>query len=137
MQGRPRGFQRMIKRSKRPTLRFPMPSPTPFVLLLCALSVSCAIAQKPAERTIYPRRSATVRFDGNIEPLLSQYCFGCHGNGKRKGDLTLDQWSNEAAAIADTAIWQRVLKKIQDGEMPPENKPQPSFAERGRLTKWI
>ncbi len=66
-----------------------------------------------------------------------EYCFACHGNGKKKGDVALDEWNDEAAAVHDPAIWQRVLKMIEDGAMPPENKPQPSAAQRAQLTKWI
>src|SRR5204863_733758 len=88
-------------------------------------------------QVVPPRRSAALTFESQVKPLLSRYCFGCHGAGKKKGDITLDQWSNEAAAIGDQALWQRVLKKVQDGEMPPENKPQPSALERARFTKWI
>ncbi len=106
------------------------------ILLLLAASGICSFADEAA--SVSRKRTAQGEsFERNIKPLLSEYCFDCHGNGKKKGDIILDQWPNEAAAIHDPAIWQRVLKMVQDREMPPENKPQLSAAERARLTKWI
>jgi hypothetical protein len=104
------------------------------VFLLFALSAAGAVKSAAIARG---RQASADTFEANIKPLLSQYCFGCHGGGKSKGDLALDQWGDESAARKDSATWQRVLKKIQAGEMPPENKPQPSSAERQRLAKWI
>ena len=107
-----------------------------FCWLLLALAAPLACAQKAAESRP-AARAAAPRFEPDIRPLLDTYCFNCHGRGQKKGDLALDQWSNEAAAARDAVTWQSVLKKIQDGEMPPENKPQPSAAEQLRLTRWI
>ncbi|MCI0743885.1 MAG: DUF1592 domain-containing protein [Verrucomicrobia subdivision 3 bacterium] len=70
-------------------------------------------------------------------PLLKQYCFECHGHGKKKGDLALDAWKTETGALADRPTWQRVMNVLEGGEMPPKKKPQPSAAERQLLVKWI
>ena len=112
-----------------------MSNRTPFVPLLLALFAAGVHAQTTAKAS--RSSGSAINFENGIKPLLSEYCFGCHGNGKKKGDIVLDQWNDEAAAVHDAATWQRVLKMIQDGEMPPESKPQPSAAERARLTKWI
>jgi hypothetical protein len=76
-------------------------------------------------------------FQGDVTPFLQQYCFSCHGNGKHKGNLTLDQFTDETKAAADHGTWEKVLKMIQSYEMPPENKPQPNPAEREKITRWI
>jgi hypothetical protein len=34
-----------------------------------------------------------------VKPLLDTYCFKCHGNGKKKGDLTLDQFTSVEAVL--------------------------------------
>ena len=106
------------------------------IVLLLALSIVSALADEPAQ-TLRTRNAGGENFERNIKPLLSEYCFGCHGNGKKKGDIVLDQWRDETAAVHDAATWERVLKMIQDGAMPPENKPQLAATERARLTKWI
>jgi hypothetical protein len=83
------------------------------------------------------RAKAPLTFDQHIVPLLNEYCFGCHGNGKHKGDLALDTWSNEASAREDRKTWEKILQKIQAGEMPPEDERQPGSKERRQLVSWI
>lgn len=72
-----------------------------------------------------------------VAPLLNQYCFDCHGNGKQKGDLALDQWKSEADAVADRKTWQRVKEMIQGHEMPPKKKAQPTETERDAIVAWV
>lgn len=76
-------------------------------------------------------------YSRQIQPLLERYCYSCHGNGRRKGDLALDTFSDEAAMRADLRTWQNVLHHVRTGEMPPRNKPQPTLEERDRMVAWI
>jgi hypothetical protein len=53
----------------------------------------------------------------------------CHDADVKKGDLDLDAlaWSlNDPAAFQR---WQRVLQRVQDGEMPPKKQEQPPAAD--------
>jgi hypothetical protein len=84
-----------------------------------------------------PPKAGAVTFERTIVPLLSRYCYDCHGNGKHKGDLKLDEHRVEAAALADTKTWGKVLQMVQSLEMPPPEKPQPTLEERELLAKWI
>ncbi len=76
-------------------------------------------------------------FEQDVKPLLGKYCYGCHGETKKKADLSLQTFENLAAVLKEKPIWEKVLHNVQTREMPPENKPQPSEAERALLTKWI
>ena len=42
-----------------------------------------------------------ISYEKQITPLLQKYCYGCHGNGKKKGDLSLDPYKQESDAIQD------------------------------------
>ena len=33
----------------------------------------------------------------DIQPLLKKYCWDCHAEGEKKGDLALDAFADEAA----------------------------------------
>jgi hypothetical protein len=72
-----------------------------------------------------------------IIPLLSQYCYDCHGNGKHKGDISLDKWKSEGEAVADRQAWERVLQMVEGHAMPPKKKAQPTETERAALLTWI
>jgi hypothetical protein len=69
-------------------------------------------------------------------PLLKQYCLDCHNPDKRKGDLDLTPFTSTAAVQGDFKLWQKVLRQVEDEEMPPKD-PQPAPAERGRFVEWI
>jgi hypothetical protein len=79
----------------------------------------------------------TVAFVRDIKPLLSTYCFKCHGAEKQKGDLNLSTIGNDEAAQHAGKIWRRVLDKLRVREMPPEDAPQPTAAEWERLKAAI
>lgn len=77
-------------------------------------------------------------FDQEIRPLLDQYCFQCHGTGKRvKGGVNLAEFTNLASIHRDPKTWETALRVVEDREMPPEDKNQPSEMERERLVSWM
>ena len=84
----------------------------------------------------FPAVAATVTYQSNVKPLLSRYCYNCHGE-KKKGDLDLRIFMDETAAKGNAAVFEKVLDKIESQDMPPEGKPQPTKAERALITRWI
>lgn len=78
-----------------------------------------------------------VSYSQTITPLLKQYCFDCHGDGKSKGDLALDKWKNEAEAVADARTWQRITEMLDGHEMPPKKRAQPTHQEREMIVAWV
>ena len=92
-------------------------------LIVTWIVASEAFAAKPA-------------FEKDIQPLLVKYCYGCHGE-KKKGDLDLRPYATELAAKQDAQQFAKILGRLENREMPPENKPQPSRSERALLSGWI
>ena len=80
---------------------------------------------------------AAPTYAKNVRPLLDKYCYSCHGNGKKKADLALDAYPDEASISKDRKVWEKVLHQVRTREMPPENKPQPTPAERDLMATWI
>jgi len=78
-------------------------------------------------------------FAGKIQPLLSKYCFKCHGPAlKPKADLNLANFSTEASIRGSRKIWKEVLNKLRTKEMPPDDaQPQPTQEERDTLVKFV
>ncbi|HEY7389033.1 MAG TPA: c-type cytochrome domain-containing protein, partial [Bryobacteraceae bacterium] len=59
--------------------------------------------------------------------LLDQYCIGCHNSKLKTGGLALDKLSpNQAAAHPE--IWEKVVRKLRAGMMPPSGMPRPDRA---------
>ncbi|MFK7742982.1 MAG: DUF1592 domain-containing protein [Planctomycetota bacterium] len=78
-----------------------------------------------------------VDYQRDIEPLLREHCFRCHGDKKQKGDVQLNTLDPAMAARADAEGWHAALDMIQSGEMPPEDEPQFSTEQRRLLTGWL
>ncbi len=71
-----------------------------------------------------------------ILPLVQKHCLKCHSAEKKKGGLDLASFGTVADVRSHSRTWQKVLRRLRDGEMPPRNSPQPSGADRKRLIEW-
>src|SRR2546426_1636818 len=113
------------------------------VILFSVVALGCqqngaATRAEPARRSgkAAAKKSEDVTFESKVKPLLSNYCFNCHGE-KKKGELDLRIYSDLASVQRDRTVFEKVLKNLQAHEMPPENKPQPTPEERKLIAGWI
>ena len=79
--------------------------------------------------------SVTLSFAGAVcgaepfEAFLEKHCVRCHGPQKEEGDIRIDQLSRDFKSGLDSHHWSEVLDKINSGEMPPKEEPQPTQDE--------
>ena len=67
---------------------------------------------------------------------LSTFCVECHNDAEREAELTLESRAlTDVAAEAD--VWEKVVRKLRTGTMPPADQPQPSAEERRALVSWL
>lgn len=76
-------------------------------------------------------------FARDIRPLLNEFCIRCHGPKKPKAGLRLDRLNPDLVSGKSAESWHDVLNRLNLGEMPPEDAPQPDEAQREKLTGWI
>ena len=76
-------------------------------------------------------------FGEEIEPILADYCFDCHGDGMDKGDFRMDDYTDLAAHLQDRTLWFGIWESIRAGLMPPADKKQPGDEEKARVLAWI
>jgi hypothetical protein len=95
-------------------------------MLLAA--VECAAA---------PGSSSETRFREQVQPLLTKYCYDCHGEGMDKGKVSFDEFKSHQDMLGKRDLWLAVLKNVRAGVMPPEKKPRPSADELHVLENWI
>ena len=83
-------------------------------VLLCLLCLLCAV----------PLFAAQAALDNS---LPAQYCFGCHNQRAKTAGLMLDNMDySNIAKDADT--WEKVVRKIKTGMMPPSGARRPDRA---------
>ena len=64
------------------------------------------------------------------DAVLVKYCFECHDSLSEKGGINLEELSFQLDSVASAELWQKVLNVMNSGEMPPEDQPQLSDAEK-------
>src|SRR5262245_13438803 len=77
--------------------------------------------------TAGPPQSASAATSIAPRPVLDKYCVTCHNQRLKTAGLTLD--TIDAAnipAAADT--WEKVIRKLRAGSMPPPSSPRPDQA---------
>ena len=77
-------------------------------------------------------------FSTAVLPLLKSHCFDCHGPDKQEGELKLSDFADGRAVTDHPQVWQRVLERLDAGDMPPEDaRSRPTLKERQAAIKWI
>ena len=76
-------------------------------------------------------------FTNEIYPILEKLCLDCHDEDTAKGELNIDTLNPDMIKGPDADKWHEVLNRVNIGEMPPEDKKQPSEQEREILTGWL
>lgn len=69
------------------------------------------------------------------DSLIKQYCAGCHSEKLKTGGISLEGVT--AATLSSNAnTWEKVLRKVRTGEMPPLNLPRPDAATTTSFLNW-
>src|SRR6516165_9026480 len=59
--------------------------------------------------------------------LIDRYCANCHSAKDHAGGLTLEAADLEHVA-RDAQTWEKVIRELRSGLMPPPGQPRPDFA---------
>jgi mono/diheme cytochrome c family protein len=103
------------------------------ILAACVLwiaSVGVAMPRASAPQASPPDASPTVTAADRA--VVDKYCVTCHNQRLKTSGLALD-----AAELADIAahadVWEKVIRKVEAGMMPPAGMPRPDEATRRAL----
>lgn len=70
-------------------------------------------------------------------PIFQEYCFDCHGNENAEANVNLETLLTTPSFATRFRAWEKVVKMVREKRMPPDDMPQPSEAERGKLADTI
>jgi cytochrome c551/c552 len=72
----------------------------------------------------------------NHRALLDKYCVTCHNQRLKTAGLALDTLDlNQVPGHAD--VWEKVIRKVRVGMMPPQGSPRPEPHQRRELVAWL
>ncbi|MEQ8956090.1 MAG: DUF1587 domain-containing protein, partial [Gammaproteobacteria bacterium] len=121
--------------------------------LLVILAVLALAVQQPVSEPVYAQASAQVT--PQVSPqraLLNQYCIACHNQGMvnstpvagenllftqlRALGLTLDV-ENVDDVSENPEVWEKVVRKLRVGVMPPPDNPRPGHEDYSEFRLWL
>jgi mono/diheme cytochrome c family protein len=68
--------------------------------------------------------------------FLDRYCAACHNERLKTGGVSLVQVDLSSPG-GQAEFWEKVVRKLHTGVMPPPNMPQPSEADRRAILRWL
>src|SRR5215467_8999429 len=72
----------------------------------------------------------------NQRQFLDKYCVTCHNDRLQTGSLSLEH-ADVSRPDAQPEIWEKVIRKLRTGVMPPPNMLQPPQADRVAMAAWL
>src|SRR3954463_4914902 len=69
--------------------------------------------------------------------LFAKYCYDCHGDGEKSGQIALDEMLKADSPTPRRREWEKAWKIVRQEFMPPVDAERPSAEERKAITQWI
>ena len=74
------------------------------------------------------------------QALMKRYCVGCHNQSVKTAGISVQgliaQNPDVTMSGPDAAVWEKVLRKVSTGQMPPVGMPHPKPEAVAAFTKW-
>src|SRR5918995_5381576 len=97
-----------------------------------ALLLVASIATLGGQSTPAPRPASPQLSSDQARALLDKYCVSCHNDRLKTQNLSLQ--GLDLTNVADHAeVWEKVIRKMRAGVMPPPDVPRPPLAEYDAL----
>lgn len=103
--------------------------------ILAGAPTNLAAVDTPAVDT--PAAAIEQAYGVAIQPLLRRYCFECHSGDRTEAEIDLADFKNLTAVRNQVKTWLKIREMLDDRQMPPQDSPQPTGAERLSLQTWV
>ncbi|MFD1106385.1 DUF1592 domain-containing protein [Sphingobium olei] len=108
-----------------------------YAFAFAALTLGASVVSHSQDAPTMPSVPASASAHSPPD-IISDYCGRCHNDDDRIAGLSLDdlrtadlEWGKHVEE------WEKVLRRVSLGEMPPLNKPQPDPAQRAAFVWWL
>jgi len=104
--------------------------------LLGCVALSFAALVFAQTKTAVPTQQSTSASAATQRALLDQYCVTCHNDKTKRANLTLEKL--DLTTVGDNPqLWEKVIRKLRAGVMPPPGMRRPPVAEYDGLRDWL
>ena len=90
---------------------------------ICLSVIALAYFRQPAAAV---EIAAGPKGFAQVKPFFTAHCVKCHGPKKQKADLGLHTIRGDLSRDSDLELWESILERLENGEMPPDGEPRPS-----------
>jgi mono/diheme cytochrome c family protein len=106
------------------------------LVALCVAGYAWSLYAADPQQASSVRLKADTTTAGDYKETVTTYCVTCHNERLKTGDLMLDRiLSADVPAHAD--VWEKVIRKVRAGMMPPAAVPRPDVAARTALVSSL
>ena len=98
------------------------------VCTMMTLCVASASAQSPSPAHDFAR---------DVVPFLKLHCFECHNTEESEGGIAFDQYKQSGKVQENYDLWERVIRLVNEQQMPPADQPQPDKGEIAKLSSAL
>ena len=67
-----------------------------------------------------PHAPTPNEFRRIVSPFVTKYCVECHNDEDSEGNTNLSQFKSLDQLLADRKPWEKVLRQLKAGAMPPD-----------------
>ena len=99
-------------------------------------ALSCIVALAAAG-LLHAQGSVDAAFDRDVRPVVTSTCAACHSAALASGGLNLVALNSAATIAAQQETWEKILRKVRSGEMPPKGVPRPPQATMEAMARSI
>jgi hypothetical protein len=96
----------------------------------CGLALISISGYLGAQQRNVPANAASAR------ALLDKYCVTCHNQRLKTANLTFDTM-DLAHVATDGAVWEKAVRKLRGGMMPPPGAPRPDLTAVESFVTWL
>ena len=101
----------------------------------CLLAAVLA-SQGPPPRPVPTSSSPASIASTDPKTVIDTYCVTCHSQRAKTGGLVLEG-TDLANVQSHPEIWEKVVRKLRAGMMPPPGLPAPGRDSRAALVEWV
>ncbi|MFZ0591340.1 MAG: DUF1592 domain-containing protein [Bryobacteraceae bacterium] len=102
-----------------------------FLFGLVAAATGALVGQQP--KAAPPENG----FEQTVAPFVKQNCAMCHNEQLKTGGLVLTKYHDVSDMLRDRDLWEKVVRRVRSGEMPPKGLPRPKPEAISSVTNWI
>ncbi|HUD27667.1 MAG TPA: DUF1592 domain-containing protein [Novosphingobium sp.] len=107
-------------------------------LALSALATTAAVYAAQDDAPASPAAMTRPEQAAFVEPMLGEYCERCHNDIDMVADLSVEGLrADDLRTGRHAEEWEKILRRVAAGEMPPHGKDQPAPEMRAAFVNWL